>query len=348
MANRNFSMDDYFNCRAEERIPKLTFKGRTRSDWEKWRKLFYSKMIELCGEWPEQVPLKVDIIYSVDEGDFIRQKIVIDTEKHFSVPVYVLVPKNKDRARNGKLPAILCLHGHGKFGKEPVAGVTNKRRPEMEHDIKSCNYNYGMQMAQRGYLTICPDSRVFGELSDGEDSYIGRDDCNVHFLRGVLMGINLLTLNIWDMMKCIDYLETRRDVDPQRIGAMGLSWGGTRTTWISALDKRIKAADIICYIVEFKTFAIRDANFCGSQMLPHLYEYGDIADIAGLIAPRPLLVENGTYDHGFPIESCIKAHQHLKRIYHAAGATDKLHIDVFAGGHEFHGPTAFKFFDKYL
>jgi len=226
--------------------------------------------------------------------------------------------------------------------------VKDPNLPALEEETRRHNYDYGAQMASRGFLTVSPDSRVFGELADGGNPYPGRDKCNVHFMRGSLMGINLLTLNVWDMMRCIDYLQGRKDVDPDRIGAIGLSWGGTRTTWIAALDERIKAADIICYLTRFQDFAVRDANFCGSQFLPGLYRYADVADIAGMIAPRPLLIESGTHDQCFPVEPVLKAHEHLKRIYRAAGAMDKLHVDLFQGGHQFHGPSAFEFFEKYL
>ena len=87
---------------------------------------------------------------------------------------------------------------------------------------------------------------------------------------------------------------------------------------------------------------------CGIQHLPQMYSYGDVADIAGLIAPRPLLVESGIYDDCFPIEATLQAHEHLRRIYRAAGAEDRLHIDVFSGAHQFHGPSAREFFDRYL
>lgn len=230
MTPRNFSMVEYFNRRAEELSPELTFKGRTKVDWQRWRKLLQARMRELCGQWPHPVPLNPEIVYTAAEEGFTRQKIVIDTEKHFSVPAYVLIPEDKKRAQKGRLPAILCLHGHGQFGKEPVAGVNDPNRPELTRERESMNYDYAAQMARQGYLTISPDSRVFGELADGGDPYPGRDKCNIHFLRGILMGVNLLTLNIWDMMKTIDYLQWRQDVDPERIGAMGLSWGGTRTT----------------------------------------------------------------------------------------------------------------------
>jgi dipeptidyl aminopeptidase/acylaminoacyl peptidase len=150
------------------------------------------------------------------------------------------------------------------------------------------------------------------------------------------------------MMKCIDYLQEREDVDAERIGAMGLSWGGTRTTFLSALDERVKAAYIICYLTQFEHFAVREANFCGSQFLAHIYRYGDVADVAGLIAPRPLLIESGIYDTCFPVEPVLRAHDHLRRVYRAAGADENLHTDLFVGGHQFHGPSARAFFEQYL
>jgi dienelactone hydrolase len=354
VAARNYCLGDYFNRLAvearlaEERKPALSFTGETRADWERWRGELSAKLMELCGEWPEAVSLKAEVVYSVDEGDFIREKVVLDTERHYSVPSYVLIPKDRRRERDGKLPAIMCLHGHGEFGKEAVAGIVDPNRPSIASNIAEHNYDYGAQMARDGYVTMTPDSRGFGELGPHWDKLGGRDPCNVHFIRGLLLGINLLTLNVWDMMKCIDYLETRAEVDGERIGAMGLSWGGTRTTFLSALDERVKAADIICYLTQFEHFAIRDANFCGSQILPHLYKYADVADIAGLIAPRPLLIESGIHDTCFPVEPVLRAQEHLRRIYRAAEVEERLHIDLFAGGHQFHGPSAREFFDQYL
>jgi hypothetical protein len=120
------------------------------------------------------------------------------------------------------------------------------------------------------------------------------------------------------------------------------------TTYISALDERIKAADIICYLTTTRHYAIETSNFCGSQFVPYLYKYADVADVAGLIAPSPLLVESGVNDTCFKLEFSREAHQHLKRIYEAVGASNRLEFDVFPGGHSFAGNKAFSFFDKHL
>jgi len=238
---------------------------------------------------------------------------------------------------------MLCLHGHGN-GKDDVVGVTHGDENRERH-IRALNYDYAHQFAERGYLALTFDYRCFGERSE---AYPGRDQCNVHFIRGSIHGINLLTLHIHDTKRALDYLISRPEVDEQRIGCVGLSFGGTMTMWISALDKRIRAACISCYLSEFRTFAVEKGNFCGSQFVPGLYKYFDIADIAALIAPAPLLIESGKQDPGFPFESSSRAFHRLEKVYEVLGERDRLEWDAFDGQHEFSGRKAFAFFDKWL
>ena len=251
-----------------------------------------------------------------------------------------------DMGADGSNPAILCSHGHGDFGKEPVAG--NRTTPGYVSDIERMNYDYGWQMAKRGYVTISPDLRVFGERSSEGTMVGGRDKCNVHFVRGAILGFYTLTRNIFDFGRCIDYLETRPEVDADRIGMMGLSQGGTQTTFTTAAEPRIKAADIIGYLNPWEGFGINRANFCGSQIVPNIYRYFDTHDIAGLIAPRPLLVEAGYHDLCFFIEDQRISIEALKKIYAAAGIEEDLWVDIHPGPHAFAGNLAFEFFDKYL
>ncbi len=344
MAKRQFSMIEYFNRRAKDWEPKLAFKGKTVEEWKAWREKAEAKFLELLGDFPEPVDLSPEVIYSVEDNGLIRERVIFDSEEDMSVPCYVLHSADMPRDRKGC--AIVCSHGHGPFGKEPVAGVCANEA--LRSNIQSHNYNYGEQMARRGFLTICPDLRVFGERDDGGDPYPGRDKCNVHFIRGMIIGIYTLTLNIWDIKCCVDYLETREEVDPKRIGMMGLSYGGTMTAFATAVEPRIKAADIISYVNSWEIFGINNANFCGSQVVPDIFKYLDAPDIAGLIADRPLLVEMGIYDECFPIEDLLKGYEKLKRIYEAAGVVDKLEADIHSGPHAFGGNKAFDFFDKYL
>ena len=344
MAHRNFSMIEYYSRRAKDWRPELSFQGETHADWQAWKKEALAKYLELLGEFPRPVDLAPEVIYSVEHDGLIRERVVFDSEEWMSVPCVVL--RRPDMPEDGKGRAIICSHGHGPYGKEPVAG--NKSTPELRDNIERHHYNYGEEMARRGFMTICPDLRVFGERSDGGDPYPGSDKCNVHFVRGVVMGIYTLTLNIWDMMCCVDYIQTRPEVDPERIGMMGLSQGGTMTTFASAAEPRIKAADIICYVNPWEGFGIQRANFCGSQIVPDIYRYLDTHDIAGLIAPRPLLIEMGIHDTCFPIEDTLAGYRGVQRIYQAAGCTDRLWSDIHPGEHGFAANKAYAFFEQYL
>lgn len=345
MVKRNFSPEYYYNLKAQKHRPVYHFTGKTPDEWRAWYSEAYDTYKKILGDFPVSVPLNPVVESVEDLGDIIRERVIIDAEENMSVPCYVLHPKDMPGDKSGA--AIVCSHGHGKFGKEPVAGV--RATPEMVHDIEEMNYNYGEKMARAGFLTICPDLRGFGERSDGDDPLgMTRDMCNINFLKGALFGSYPLTQNIFDITRCIDYLETRPEVNKERIGMMGLSQGGTMTTFASAFDKRIKAADIICYVTYFAGFAVRDTNFCGSQMIPNVYKYFDASDIAGLIAPRPLLIERGLRDRCFVYEDTTRGFTEVEKIYEAAGCRELLWSDVGDVGHAFCDNRAYEFFKKYL
>lgn len=344
MSLRNFSMQAYWDRVAADWQPRLSFARQEQPDWPRWHDEALAKLRDLMGEWPERVDLNPVIEYSVQDSDLIRERIVLDTEAYMSVPCVLLRPK--DMPADRKQAAILCSHGHGRFGKDPVAGVRSSS--DHEADIAAMNYNYAEQMARAGFLTLAPDLRVFGERRDGENPFPGRDPCNVNYVKGSILGLYPLTLNVWDMMRCVDYLETRPEVDPERIGMMGLSQGGTMTTFTAALEPRIKAADIIGYVNPWRRFGIERANFCGSQVVPQIFRNFDTHDIAGLIAPRPLLIEMGIYDSCFPIQDLLTGYAGVEAIYRAAGAEKDLWQDIHPGPHAFAGNKAFEFFRRYL
>jgi dienelactone hydrolase len=344
MSRRNFSMQAYWEKIAENWKPELSFSGKSKKDWEKWHKEAHARFVDLLGPMPKRVDLEAEIESSVVDGDLIRERVVFNAEEFMSVPCQVLRPANMEADKSNA--SIVCSHGHGQFGKDPVAGIRSS--PEHIAAIALHNYNYAEEMAKAGFLTIAPDLRVFGERRDGVDPFPGRDACNVNFIKGAILGIYTLTLNIFDITRCIDYLETRPEVNPKRIGMMGLSQGGTMTTFSSAFDKRIKAADIIGYVNPWYGFGIRDGNFCGSQIVPNIHQFFDTHDIAGLIAPRPLLLEMGIYDNCFPIQDLLKGFEGVKKIYKAAGCEEDLWADIHPGPHAFAGNKAFEFFKKYL
>lgn len=339
-----FTLQEYWQRVASRHKPKLSYKN-AGLEFEEWSRRAREKLFELMGEFPEKVPLNAVTEYSVDEGEYIRKRVVFDVDPYMSCPAIVLIPKSAKRDRS--TPAILCCHGHGKFCKDSVTGVNGSS--ERAADIAEANYTYAVQMAREGFVTISPDLRGFGERADRYDPIdIPRDPCNLNYVKGSILGIYPMTLNVGDLSRCIDYLEEMDEVDPDRIGMMGLSLGGTMTTFTTALDERIKACDIIGFVNPFEAYGMRDGNFCGSQVVPGIYRYLDTFDVAGLIAPRPCLIEMGIYDPCFPFKDLIRGYEEVKYIYASAGAGEKLECDIHPGGHAFSGRLAFDFFKNNL
>jgi len=345
--SRNLSINAYFRNLAAGHIPQFRFNGSTKEDWQNWKDTLYPKLTATLGQMPHKVPLNPEIIIEWEEDGLVKQKIILDVEEGLSATAYLFRPAELTK----KVPGILACHGHGEFGKESVMG--NDSSSEMASKIRDHNYNYGLQMAKAGYAVIAIDFRGFGERDDrkkphSNDNIHGRDICNVHYIRASIMGMTLLGMDVHDGSCAIDYLCSLDFVDPNRIGVMGLSFGGTMTTWMSLCDDRIKATDIMCYSDRFADFGMRDINFCGSQITPGLYSLCDVPDLQGLIAPSPLLVEIGTYDDCFRVESAMSCFREVEKIFAAADVSDKLELDLFEGGHAWGANKSLKFFNKYL
>ncbi|MCE5341324.1 MAG: S9 family peptidase [Planctomycetaceae bacterium] len=344
LSDRNILMGEYFKRKVSEISPKYRFKGKTQQDFKLWKTKLLDELKKKLGPMPQPVGLNPEIIHEVKADGLLKRRILIDLEKNMSAVILLYVPQN---AFQKPAPAILCCHGHGNYGKDSVMGIRNPFCPQREGEIKQFNYDYGLQMAKHGFVTIAIDWRGFGERSEG-DTFDGRDECNVNYLKCALTGYNLLAMDIFDGIRCIDYLCSLDFIDLKNIGCMGLSFGGTMTTWITLLDERIKAADIICYSARFSEFALKTNKFCGSQMFFGLYELCDVPDLHGLIAPRPLLSEVGINDLCFLSDEASSCCDEVKKIYAVAGVSDKYEVDLFQGGHQFAGNKAFNFFEDNL
>jgi dienelactone hydrolase len=333
------STRQYFIDLIEGFEPELTFRGTSLKDFRHWRKQFKAKFQECLGPFPEKVPLRARVEWSLEEEGIKKTKIYLHTSRLTHVPAIVLRPKKEPRA------ALVAIHGHGPHGKDPVAGANY---PEADEQRQSFNYGYGIELARQGYLVICPDMRPFGERSDtmpGERPIEGRDPCNVHAIKGWLLGFNLFTYNLWDLSRCVDYLIQTEKADPSRLGCFGLSGGGTSAMYFSAMDERVGATAIICALNSYRHYGIGIDNFCGTQFLPGIFRYGDHAELCGLHAPRPLHFEIGGFDYGFPVSASMEALRRVQAIYAAAGAKEAVSSHIGYGGHRYYG-SATPFFNR--
>ncbi|MFL6238839.1 MAG: alpha/beta hydrolase family protein [Actinomycetes bacterium] len=333
---RNFSHWNWLLARIAESTPAdpCPVDGG-RPDIEAWQQRAYERLSSLVPARPH-VPLNVETTETVDCDTYLRHRIVYDSEPDMSVPAYLLVPK----ARTTGGPAVLAQHGHGP-GKSQVVGLPGEAGGEASE-----NADYGHQLALRGYVVLAPDLRGFGERSDWNPPNIYH--CDYSQMHTTMLGIDMLALDLWDLARGLDLLSEHPLVDPERLGMVGLSQGGTCTLFLSALDRRICAAVVSGYFSSIRASAAIPWNMCGSQVLRGMLGTFEHVDLAALIAPRALLVESGSEDMIFPATVAAAEHAKLTNVYTALGVPENTEIEVLDGGHAWHGLRAYPFLERHL
>ncbi|HWS46859.1 MAG TPA: prolyl oligopeptidase family serine peptidase [Acidimicrobiia bacterium] len=307
---------------------------RLDTELEPWRARVRARLDAMLGARPEAVAPATEIEEPVDCGSYTRARVVFDTEATMSVPAYLLIPHDRHDGPPG--PAVLAIHGHGP-GKALVCGLVEGGPGD----------DYAHALASLGYVVLAPDLRGFGERRDWmpDDKY----HCDWDLVCATMAGINPLERNLWDLHGALDVLVAHPLVDPARVAAAGLSYGGTSTLFLAALDDRVRAAVVSGYLASWKAAHTVPWNMCGSQVMPGQLGAVEHLDVAALIAPRPLLVESGTEDMIFPVAAARATVESLRRVYRELGASDDALVhDVFDGDHQWHGAEVPAFLGRWL
>jgi cephalosporin-C deacetylase-like acetyl esterase len=297
---------------------------RTRTDAENRKKQVREKLLTLIGGLPDyRGPLNVKQFGTVDRGDYRIEKIVYDSLPGFHVTADVYVP-----TRGAKpYPAILMPVGHGRDGKGGSQQVA-------------------IGLALKGFIALAFDPIGQGERLQYYDPELGNSKvggatdehshANGHTM---LIGDSVARYRIWDGMRGIDYLVSRNDVDGNRVGCTGCSGGGTVTTYISALDDRVKAAAPACYITSWRELLTALGPQDGEQVFPNfLREQLDMADFIELFAPKPWLIVN-TINDFFPLEGARQTYEEARNWYALYGAEDRIAWHIGPGGHGWPKPS---------
>jgi hypothetical protein len=326
----------------EEAPLALRFNGSTRDECQKWQAEFAANLRTLLG--PHTPPPKWQTVMrgGVDRGDHRREELLLAADGHPPLPVYLLLPRPKsDRRRAG----VLALHGHGAHGHRTVAGCDDL--PRVEQAIKSCNYDYGRQLARRGYVVAVPCFTPFGVRLGNTAAFGKQDACGDTFLRMQMLGKLLIAENLRDSLWALELLARHDEVDAQRLGCVGLSYGGRMAMLTAALEARIRVAVPSGALNVMQERTSRPYS-CGAQIIPGLLKYGDVPEIASLIAPRYCLWEIGSRDSLIAPQWADEALTRMRRAYQALSAEDRLQVDRFDGGHVWNGKVAYRLLEKVL
>lgn len=291
----------------------------------------YESFLKILGPLPEKVNLNYKIIESIDCITYIRQKIEYNSEFNDKIYAYFLIPKNI------KLPApvIFCYHQHaGNFalGKSEVVGLSGDK-----------DQYYAKELAERGYITFAPDAIGFEERNWTEDK--SGKAIYYELVSRIINGKTLLSKVLHDISVGLDYLETRVEVDKNKIGFIGHSYGGRMAIWAPAFDKRIKVSVSNCGCVNYKDSLSKDIGIQMEFCIPNIINNFDIEDIVKIVSPTPLYISatnNDKYSKG-----ADKIYDYSKHEF----KNSELKVKIFEGDHIFSKEMreeAYNFLDKYL
>lgn len=315
--------------------PRLAFDPQR--DFPAWRQAVDAKLRELVGVLPDRVPPNLRQEYERENDLFRETRFVFSAEAYADVPCHLLVPQ----AGDAPFPVVVCLQGHS-TGMHISLG-----RPRYEGDEESIagDRDFALQAVRQGYAALVIEQRCFGEREqDRPPPVVHADDrCHHAAMTALLLGRTMIGERVWDVSRAIDVLGEFPEIDAGRIGCMGNSGGGTITYFAACLDERIGIAMPSCYVCTFRD-SIGTIDHCGDNYIPGILQYFEMGDLAGLIAPRPLVVVAGRDDGIFPIGAVEETFETIRRIYRAAGAPDRCRLVIGEGGHRFYADLAWPVF----
>lgn len=330
---------------AVESADKVIPPGKI-AHFEKERRRTLKNMERAMGKLPSRVnlpPFDVRYTDTLREVRYTRYSLSFQVAKNERLPVYLYVPLQGDTIR--RLPAMVVLHGTDPLGKKVVDGQGS--RPNRAH---------AKELADRGYVVVAPDYPGFGEL----EAY---DFASDRYESGTMKGI-------FDHMRCVDLLQSRPEVDPNRIGIIGHSLGGHNGLFAGAFDNRLKVVVSSCGWTQLAYYDIGEAAarqyggrlgpWAQTRYMPLLRDkFGldgnripfDFDEVIAAVAPRGFLSISPLNDKNFAVEGVRAGMALAEKTYRALGSGEKLRVLYPDAGHDFPVESrrrAYQFIDAIL
>lgn len=351
LLTRSFDPLEHYRALYQNTPRPLAFQPGDLDNFEKWHLDLVEALTEKLGGFPsEKVPLRPEVIEEEETLEWRRLKVVYDSDDGVSVPAHLLLPRSQEAGGSDDgtrpRPAVIALHGHG-YGANDLVGLDPEGRPRQGDP--GYHKDFALSLVQRGFVVLVPEQAGFGERRDPKAKEEGpfQWSCRQAAFYAQLLGKTLVGLRVWDVMRGIDYLESLPQVDPERIGCMGISGGGTTALFASVLEPRIKVSVISGYLNTFKE-SILAIRHCECNYVPGILTVAEMDDLACAIAPRPLLIESGIHDRIFPIDAVRRAFDKVKGAYRSLDKEERIDSDLFDGGHEISGVKAFPWLERWL
>ncbi len=264
-----------------------------------------------------------------DMGDHTRQRGRLETEPDVWVPFWIVRPRGA-----GPFPLAMTPHGHDRRGYDTSVGIAADDNAKTR--LIAEDRDVALQAAREGYLAIAPATRGIG--CDGVPDIHGRHgdrQCRSQLMHCLLAGRTPTGERAWDMARFIDWALANLPVHDRDLLMLGNSGGGMMSTYTPACDTRIQIA-IASGSFNGYVAASGKVVHCDCNMVPGILRFGGFHDVAGLIAPRHLLIVHGRDDPLHDNEDVDRAVDQVRRIYAATCAGDRFKHAYGEGGHRFY------------
>lgn len=312
----DYLIRNYFRSEVNEISSQWLDGVKTLEDWKTRREELRRQLLEMLGLWPmpPRTDLKPTITGRIEQDELVVEKL------HFqSMPgLYVTANLYLPRAIKAPLPAVLYVCGHGNIKKEGVS-----------YGSKTFYQHHPAWFARHGYASLVIDTLQLAEI---EGIHHGTNRFGMWWW--IARGYTPAGVETWNSIRALDYLQSRPEIDGERIGVTGRSGGGAYSWYLAAVDERVKAAVPVAGITDLQNHVADDAieGHCDCMYMVNTYRW-DFPLVAALVAPRPLLLANSDKDRIFPLDGVQRIHGKVRQIYELYGAKERLGLLITEGPH---------------
>ena len=288
----------------------------TLDDWLEKRPQYKEEYFYMLGlsPLPEKSPLQPTVTGTLNKEGYVVDKLYFQSRPGLYVTGNLYRPSDYEPGK--RLPAILYVCGHGFRGR---------------NGNKTAYQSHGIWFARHGYVCLLLDTLQMGEIAAIHHGTYRENRWWWHS-----RGYTSAGVEAWNGIRAIDYLQSRSDVDPNRIGVTGISGGGAATFWVAAADERVKVAIPVSGMADLPSYLPNRVinGHCDCMFLYNTYQW-PWTRIAALIAPRPLQFINSDQDRIFPMDANQRVSNRLETLYSLYGASDQVETVVSIGGHAY-------------
>ena len=348
-----YSVMNNLSERFDKLARKFPMDASDKYTFMKWQEEARRKLRDIIKlDNMEKCQLEPKRIEECESGEgIVRQKILVSVEKDVYMPMYILIP---DGCRNNKNARVMiAMSGHLGGGMAAVVGMRDNEL--VKGAIEKFNYDYGIQLAKQGIVAVCPETRGFGERREAaKQTPEAILECSCYHISHMAysLGLTLMGMQVFDVMRVVDYVIERDEWNVNNLGILGFSGGGLQALYTAALDERIKNIIVSGYMYGYKEALFEKNGNCNCNYVDGLWQNFDMGDIGAMLAPRPVIFQSGDEDHLNGKSGLSNVYSQIDIVREAYRVLDKekrVWHDVCNGPHKWYSdnlPEYLDFFEK--